>query len=355
MPILIRNGSRFQSVSPLGFSNEEELELLLSNSPDLLRDDGGPAIAFVDRQVDLREAGILDLLFVSSDGLPIAVEVKLARNAQARREVLAQAIDYISSLTALTVDELDERVNGKLEVALRTFVTEEDDDFDRVWRSVGANLRAGLARLVVALDEVPAALERILRFLARTSQLDIQLVAVQRYSSPDMGEVIVPRSLLNPATEDKPGTPPVPKEPCPELAAVVDAYNETAPPDLRATGRAPSYRGIRPNGWPKGMRTHYEFILSRGYIGAELHIESDAARRLGETLERFAGKTVADGQGVLVWNQNWSSGRGRLSAQFPINMPPQTIAQAMRDLIALTISVATERLNALAAESRASA
>ena len=126
MPILIRNGSRFQSVSPLGFSNEEELEFLLSNSPDLLRDDGGPAIAFVDRQVDLREAGILDLLFVSSDGLPIAVEVKLARNAQARREVLAQAIDYISSLTALTVDELDERVNGKLEAALRTLVTEDD-------------------------------------------------------------------------------------------------------------------------------------------------------------------------------------------------------------------------------------
>ena len=93
MPIIIRAGTSSQTIAPGGFSTEEELELLLAASPDLLRQETGPRIAFVDRQVDLREAGTLDLLFVNGEGLPIAVEVKLARNAQARREVVAQAID----------------------------------------------------------------------------------------------------------------------------------------------------------------------------------------------------------------------------------------------------------------------
>src|SRR5574341_1213750 len=86
MPIMIRSASLSQTISSEGFSSEEELELLLAKSPDLLREDDGPAIEFVDRQVDLHQAGILDLLFVNSDGLLIAVETKLACNAGARRE-----------------------------------------------------------------------------------------------------------------------------------------------------------------------------------------------------------------------------------------------------------------------------
>jgi hypothetical protein len=68
----------------------------------------------VASQLDLPEgAGKLDLLFVNSEGLPIAVEVKLGANAEARRQVVAQAIDYLSALTSLTVDGLDQRVGGR--------------------------------------------------------------------------------------------------------------------------------------------------------------------------------------------------------------------------------------------------
>jgi hypothetical protein len=81
-------------VSPCGFSCEEDLELLLADFPNLLCGDGEPGIVLVGRQVILPEAGTLDLLLVTREGLPIAVEVKLARNAQSRREVVAQAIDY---------------------------------------------------------------------------------------------------------------------------------------------------------------------------------------------------------------------------------------------------------------------
>ncbi len=180
----------------------------MKECPDLLCDDTGsrevttPKIAFVGRQLSLPEAGILDLLFVTSDGLPIAVEVKLARNAQARREVIAQAIDYVSALTALTVDELDELVDGRLEQALYGLTVNSDTPFDTIWRSVGRNLRAGKARLIIALDDSTPPLERIFHFLARSSDLDVQLLTIQRYPST-IAQIVVSRTRVSPVFENK--------------------------------------------------------------------------------------------------------------------------------------------------------
>ncbi len=78
-------------------------------------------LALVKREVDLGDVGCLDLFLINSDGLPIAVEVKLQRNAQARREVVAQAIDYITGLTDKTADELDDETSGRVTEAIREF------------------------------------------------------------------------------------------------------------------------------------------------------------------------------------------------------------------------------------------
>src|SRR5262249_38834431 len=97
-------------------------------------------------------------------------------------------------------------VDNRLTSALRSFAGEDDVEFDRTWTAVGRNLRDGHAKLVVALDQAPLALERIFRFLARNSDLDVQLLTVQRHADPQDGsEVFVPRLLVNPASEDKPG------------------------------------------------------------------------------------------------------------------------------------------------------
>ena len=98
MPILIRHNSTSESLSavpfakatPAAFLKEAELETLLIQVFQESGDqDEDTQIEFVDRQVRL-EAGILDLLFVDNAGLLIAVEVKLERNDEARRQVVAQ-------------------------------------------------------------------------------------------------------------------------------------------------------------------------------------------------------------------------------------------------------------------------
>ena len=356
MPILIRNGSENDVVVPTKFSNESELESVLSEFPDLLmddgREDGAPKIKFVDRQVTLPDAGRLDLLFVDGEGIPIAVETKLARNAEARREVVAQVIDYLSSLTSLTVDELDKRVNGKLEAALRALAEGEESGFDGLWQKVGENLRDGRARIVVALDEAPADLQRIFRFLARRSDLDVLLVSVRRYASPKLGKILVPQILVAPALAERSGVLASSKKPSPELDAAFEAYNESSPPGLQAVGTASDYRSFRPADWP-GREAAYSFRWRSGHIGVQLGISRKsgpaAVQAIAAVLSGFDGRSVADGQANLAWNPEPTyHHRGRLLAELPAATPPKTVAQAMTDLISITCKDVGEKIKALA-------
>jgi hypothetical protein len=353
MAILIRNGSESHVVSSGEFQTENDLELLLSEFPDLLMDEDdseGPDIKFIDRQVALPKAGKLDLLFVDSEGLLIAVETKLARNAEARREVIAQVIDYLSALTLLTVDELNQLVNGKLKLALEALTSGNDDpDYDSLWKSVGANLRDGRARLVVALDEAPADLQRIFRFLARKSDLDVRLLSVQRYSSSSVGEVFVPQILVSPESSDRPLGRVATKEPHSELIAVVEAYNASAPQDIRAWGAASEYRRIRPADWPKNVM--YMFRWAPGRIFVQLSTSHRAgpapALALAEILLPLGGKPLVNGGASLSWDQDYHAGKGRLFAEFQSATPPETVAQAMRDLISMTSTAVTQKLKVL--------
>jgi hypothetical protein len=175
----------------------------------------------------LADAGTLDLLCVDADGLPVAIEVKLARNAT-RRAVVAQIVDYLSALTAMTVDELDQEVDGDLEAALNTFNTEDDPGgFERRWKALGANLRAGLARIIVAMDESPSDLGRIVRFLSEHSNLDIRLVTISKYVDAGVGTVYVPNVVVS--TEGKAGTPPQ-KRPTVDPETFMEAWAVSAGP-----------------------------------------------------------------------------------------------------------------------------
>jgi hypothetical protein len=227
MSVVVRHSGATVTAPPVRFENEHELETILAEQVTLLRTPSDGPLAFVARQVRLADAGTLDLLCVDADGLPVAIEVKLARNAT-RRAVIAQIVDYLSALTAMTVDELDQEVDGDLEAALNTFNTEDDPGgFERRWKALGANLRAGLARIIVAMDESPSDLGRIVRFLSEHSNLDIRLVTISKYVDAGVGTVYVPNVVVS--TEGKAGTPPQ-KRPTVDPETFMEAWAVSAGP-----------------------------------------------------------------------------------------------------------------------------
>ncbi len=75
--------------------------------------------------------GRIDNLFVSPSGDIVFVETKLWRNGESRREVVAQALDYVAALTAMTFEEF-QAVTAKGEQApkrLYDLVKDNPEDF----------------------------------------------------------------------------------------------------------------------------------------------------------------------------------------------------------------------------------
>jgi len=289
----------------------------------------------------LPEAGTLDLLFVNSEGLPIAAEVKLTRNHEARRDVIAQIIDYLSSLKDLTVNQLDQLVQGKLDKVLHEFTGEADDEdaeSERVWKATEEKLRAGKARLVVVLDMAPAPpLERIFRFLASNSNLDVRLVTVERYSAHKIGEVLVPRTVVNSATGGL-ATPPDEVE----LLAAFDAFKALGLPDLKFWENGLKARTVRPIEWRNGQgifprSTFYRLKRDRAHILVILKIDPGLSPTL---LEPFNGQLIANDT-TVAWRNR------KLIARFPLAAPAPTIAQTMVCLISQTRGPLTEALQTL--------
>lgn len=330
MAIAISGDSEASLLHAEPFNNEDELQACLERIPYLLMIESEPRIAAVQREVVLPSAGSLDLLLIDEQAVPIAVEVKLNRNSQSRREVVAQAFDYVSDLTQLTVDELDDIVDGAL---LNTL-----DELDKgnsaidLRKQCGTNLRAGRIKVIVAVDEANEGLERIVRYINDHSDLDVRLIAISKYNN---GSIYVPRVLVSGGKEMSLHSRLKRRhQTCdPIFAAVVTAYDEKASEILRTRGRAKNYRQIRPDNWPSTL--HYEFFNYQDEIRTEIHLESDDVKYLFAVLSKLHGAELLPDV-ALTWDPRWSKRRGRLFARFGKDEQPETVAKAMDELIAKT-------------------
>ena len=153
-----------------------------------------------------------------------------------------------------------------------------------------------------------------------------------------------------PDSDDAPAStkPSSPREARPELIAVVNVYNATAEPGLVGKDdKAKNYRQIVPPEW-KRTHLHYEFYQANQLIGAELHIARHLpltkVPAITEFLKTFHGREVANGEAKLTWDGTFGSGKGRLTARFPLISPPGIAAAAMRDLISMTRAGVSARL-----------
>lgn len=341
MTILLKEGTTAQILYPQSFGSEQELEDVLAQNPNLLADDQGTQVAIIMRQVTLEAVGRLDILLTDADGLPIIVEVKLSRNGESRREIIAQAIDYVSGLSTMTVDEIDEAVSGALESALRSFSASSnadaaDQQFETRWRNFGRNLRSGTIRLVLTLDEVQDDLVRVMSFLSERSDLDVQLLTLQKFLDSNKQAIYVPKTIVSKPAERGDVARVISRSPSPMLQAVLNEYIRLCGNDMPSpSGQAAYYRYIKLAGWPSLL--HYEFLTTKETVRCELHIESETVRPLGIFIEKLSAEISNKfPTGALKWDPNWSNRRGRILVDSAPGASEEQIAECMILLIKLT-------------------
>ncbi len=129
--------------------------------PHLLPLAGSPRLIVLGREVQLGN-GSADLVAIEPTGRIAIIEVKLARNAKARRAVIAQVLAYAAYLwkldqPTLEQDVLDQHLRKRGYKSLAHAVESNDQegsfDADAFSAGVAENLAQGHFRLVFVLDE----------------------------------------------------------------------------------------------------------------------------------------------------------------------------------------------------------
>ena len=128
-----------------------------------------------------------DLLFANPDGCIALVETKLFRNPQAKREVLAQTIEYASTLSGWTYSQLAQAIKQAnkttdtdplLEI-VRKSVQDGSLDERRFIERVSRNLQLGRILLLIVGDQIRDQLEQMIDFIHRTPHLHFTLGLIE--------------------------------------------------------------------------------------------------------------------------------------------------------------------------------
>lgn len=190
------------------------LQALLAEHPEILAGDvdgdgEGWGWLLVRREagVGVMEGGgsrwSLDHLFLDADGVPTLVEVKRSSDTRARREVVAQMLDYAANaasfwrvelLEAWLLEECRARATD-VDTALRDVLG--ISDAPAFWATVQTNLAADRIRLVFVADAISPELRSIVEFLNRQmTETEVLAIEVKQYVDASGGrQTIIPRVL----------------------------------------------------------------------------------------------------------------------------------------------------------------
>lgn len=125
MKILVKGAQGWTSVDAHVYEGERDLQELLLSAPGVLSATqyGGPEFLVAVREFGLPGSGSTDLVGLAADSSILIAECKLAKNAQLKREVIGQILEYAAYLWRMPVEEFmsrfDARLGGNLLTAMR--------------------------------------------------------------------------------------------------------------------------------------------------------------------------------------------------------------------------------------------
>lgn len=247
------DGGQLVPLESSGYATESEFQRLLADSPELLASALDStrqqnSWLLIDRELGIRgdeaDGGrwSLDHLFIDSAGMPTLVEVKRSSDPRARREVVAQMLDYAASFS---FDWSAERLRGQWEsrlarqrmdreFAMGSFLEQTDfDTEDEFWSAVQTNVDASRLRLLFVADRLSPNLVRIIEYLnVQLRDTEVLGVEVARHG----GEQLV---AYQPLVHGRTSAVPRTKAPSPERT--MDEFEDV----LRATHGEAVLEGVR--------------------------------------------------------------------------------------------------------------
>jgi hypothetical protein len=204
-------GTRLEKINlGLGHHDEAWLQALAFEHPQVLPmmdiEPGLGELVAVAREIPCGH-GYIDNLYVTGAGDLVLVEAKLWRNAQSRREVVGQALDYVAALMGMGIEAFEtscRRGQGMGARTLHALVSERGDALDEAafLDAVSRNLAQGRLVVVVLGDGIRSETEALAELLQSHAgaHFTFALVECALWRSPATGEILViPSTLLRTA------------------------------------------------------------------------------------------------------------------------------------------------------------
>ncbi len=200
------------------FDSEDQLHSAIATHPEVLPSEDvglGPLVPLAD-ELDLG-AGPMDLLATDSQGRLVIVEFKRGTENPDVRKVVAQVLDYGSSLWRFPFDQLERSCRARLPGFQDSLSDHVEDRLRRLGESYDEEaFRTGISRCLEAgsfvflyvgrdLDERT---RRIMTFLAEGARMTFFAVEVDHFHGGDAHtSVLVPRTAFVPSWITAPVTP----------------------------------------------------------------------------------------------------------------------------------------------------
>lgn len=189
----------------LGGHGETWLQALIHEQPGLLPvaqiEPGLGQLIPVAREVPCGH-GYIDNLYLTGDGEIVLVEAKLWSNPQARREVVAQALDYVAALAQLTYEAFEQAVAKAKggSASLYTCVAGSPDALPEAEfvDAVSRNLRMGRMLVLVVGDGIHGQAETLAGLLQghAGAHFTFALVELATWREPESGAMLVVPDVL---------------------------------------------------------------------------------------------------------------------------------------------------------------
>ena len=183
-----------------GTHSEAWLQELIHAHPTILPisdiEPGFGQLLSVAREVPC-SSGFIDNLYLTPSGEIVLVETKLWQNSQMRREVVAQALDYVAALTGMLFETFEAAVRKGQGAPQRLYdlVADQPDALAEAefFDAVSLNLQRGRMLVIVLGDGIRAETEALAGLLQSHagSHFTFALVELATWRNPATGEFLV--------------------------------------------------------------------------------------------------------------------------------------------------------------------
>jgi len=296
----IVNGSTH---SPVEFENELELQKIAIQNPDIFQDICNRPIV-IGEEIEMKNfggRGRADILLTDHDGKVILVEVKLSRNTEIIRKIIAQLIDYASAFKGTQVKQIEAGLGWQLDDALL-----DKPEQEKIRTNFASNMKSGSVECIIITDGINDNLERIRNYL-NEYEMNIKLIIVNKFQN-ELGDVIIANPIytqINREIQIKAIGDSKEDERREQLNKIRDLFtHKTLNLDLGVTnvqGTSPIYRKITIPKIPKAI--HFEFHKWKGK-SVHLDIEKEIYFPLAEKID-----TSFANDEDIVYHKDWPHGR----------------------------------------------